>query len=273
MKKKYVISYIVYGVIITVIFLYLLFPSEMLRKYVVLKVTNNNPNIILAISKAKLAIPVALQFEDVVIRFKDKPGATLEADTIKAWPALTSLIRKKLSFRVMAKAFQGQIEARIIFPNGLKPGEPITLNTDLSQLNMEQCSYLKKVLRRQIKGILSGTLSYEGKYDEIVSGTGTADLILQDGNIELLKNMFGFDTLAFDEVTASMTLKNRNLKINKANLTGKQVRGSLNGNILIERDVAQSRLSLRGTAEIPALNKTFTTFVSGTLNNPIPRLK
>jgi len=271
MKKK--LLYITYGIVITIVFLYLLFPSEAVKHYIVTEVASRNPNVVVVIDDIRLGIPAVLEFDDVELRFKDKPGAVLEAKTVTAWPQLASLLRGKPVVRISTAAYGGNIDATVFSPDRFAIGTSVTVDAEVNQINIGECSYLKKVLGRNFAGILKGTLTFEGRYDDAITGAGTANFIAQNGNVELLKSIVGISTLTFDEITAAMTLKNRTLKIDGVDFTGNEARGSLNGSVLLQRDIIRSRLSLRGTVEIPAVNKTFSAFVSGTLGNPIPRLR
>jgi hypothetical protein len=120
------------------------------------------------------------------------------------------------------------MKADIDFAKRFSIRGPVTVKARFNDINIGKCAYIKAISGRQIDGRLSGTLSYNGS-----SGTGSARLVLLDGNIELLGDIFGLNEVNFDKVEAELTLKNRTLKITGLNITGKQLSGSFTGNIFL----------------------------------------
>jgi len=271
MRTKKWTFYIVYSILVTVVFLYWRFPSETVKNYIVSTLMSNYPDIILSIGNANPGFPPAIKFENLVIRFKNRPASALEAGVVRARPCLKSFFSNRLSFIINANAYGGNIDGSVSFANRFPAEEPIQVKVELDDINMVECSFIRTVLGRQIEGNLEGTIAYNGRYRETVNGTGMAKFVLLNGSIQLLKSMFGFDKLIFDSIKADMILKNQTLKINEFNLVGKQIQGFLKGNIYISSDIAQSRLALKGNADVPALNRRFSIFLNGTLANPIPR--
>jgi len=268
--KKW-ISYTLYSIFITIVFLYYLFPSELVRNYIVSTVTNNNPGVNLSTGDVKICFPPAIRCENLSISFNDKTDSALKADVVKVRPAITNLLAGRFFLLLNANVYEGKVEASISFENRMSMEGPMEVIVGLNNINIGKCSYFRNVSNRQIDGRLKGFLRFNGKCEKIINSTGNAEFILVDSSIKLLKNMFGLDILNFDRIEISMRLKNRILKMNEINFAGKQVSGTLRGNIFLHRNIRQSRLALKGNIEIPALNRQFSTFLTGTLANPIPR--
>ena len=271
MKTKEWIGYILYGILITAVFLYCCFPSDRVRDYIGSVVPANNPGISLSIDSAKPGFPPGVRFTNPVINFKDKPGSTLEADVLTARPAPGSLLLGRLVLLLNADIYEGNMQARVGFADRFSTGDPIKLNVKLDNINIGKCSYLKAVSGRRLDGMLKGSGTYNGKYEGWIDSAGNAEFTLLDGRIQLLKNMFGFDSLVFDRIEANIILKNRILKMNKINLAGKQLSGSFSGKIFLDKNIRQSRLAMKGKVEIPALNQKLSTVLKGTIANPIVR--
>ena len=268
--KKW-IGYISYGILITVVFLYYLFPSETVRNYIVSAVTNNNPGINLSIDTTKIGFPPAIRCENLAVSSKDKRDSVFKADVVKMRPAFMNLLAGRLFLLLNANVYEGNVAASVRFENRMSTEGPMEVIIGLDNINIGKCPYLRNVSNRQTDGTLKGFLRLNGEQDKIMNSTGNAEFVLVNLSIRLLKNIFGFDTLTFDRIEISMSLKNRILKMNEINFAGEQVNGTLKGNIFLQRKVAQSRLALKGNVEIPALNRKFSTFLTGTLANPIPR--
>ena len=264
--KKWV-AYTIYGILITVVFLYCCFPSNNVAEYIKSTVAANNPNITLSFDSVKLGFPPGIRLKNLLVSFKDKPGAVLKVDILRARPGLASLLQRRLSLLLDADTCEGNIKGCLNFTNLLPAEGSVNVKAEFDDINIGSCLYLKTLLGRQIIGKLKGSLSYNGNR-ELIDGTGSAKITLLNGSAQLLKNVFGFDKLVFDKIETDMVLKNRTLKMNKLNLTGKQLHGSLNGNIFLANDIKLSRLAMKGDVKILALNKKFSIVINGTIANP-----
>jgi hypothetical protein len=73
-------------------------------------------------------------------------------------------------------------------------------------------------------------------------------------------------------VEGKISFRNGALKITRLALTGEKFRCSLRGNILLAEKIANSRIDMDGTLEVPGQgNKRVTINVGGTLGNPKTR--
>ena len=265
MKTKKWIAYTIYGMLITAVFLYFLFPSDSAGRYIKSVVEGSNPNVVLSFDSAKPCFPPGIRLHSLSVSFKSKPGSTLRADVAKVRPALLDLLSGRLALLLSADTYEGHMKADIDFAKRFSIRGPVTVKARFNDINIGKCAYIKAISGRQIDGRLSGTLSYNGS-----SGTGSARLVLLDGNIELLGDIFGLNEVNFDKVEAELTLKNRTLKITGLNITGKQLSGSFTGNIFLDRDIMQSKLAIKGDLKIPALDRKVSTTLNGTVSRPIP---
>ncbi|RZB30261.1 MAG: hypothetical protein SRB1_02541 [Desulfobacteraceae bacterium Eth-SRB1] len=273
MKTKKWITYTIYGILITVFFLYVRFPSDSAGRYIRSIVERGNPNIFLLVDSVKLCLPPGIKLSNIEVSFRDKPDLILMANTLKLRPAITSLLSGKLSFLLYADAYEGNMRIDINFTNRFSTKGPVRITTGFNDINLGKCSCIKTAAGRHVDGRLSGSILYNGKWDGVINGAGSANITLLDGNIQLLKNMLGFDGLAFDKAEAELTLKNRTVKITGLDITGKQLSGSFAGNIFLDRDIMQSRLAIKGDLKIPALDKKVSTTLKGTVARPIPGFK
>ena len=267
MKTKKWIAYTIYGILVTVVFLYWCFPSDNVADYIESTVTANNPNITLSIDSVNLCFPPGIRLNNLLVGFKDKPGSTLKANILRIRPGLANLLRGRLSLFLDANTREGNIKGRLNFANLFSGKGPVNAKAKFNNIDIGSCSYLKTLLGRQVTGKLKGSLIYNGNR-ELINSAGSAEFVLLDGSIQLLQNMFGFDKLVFDAIETDMVLKNRILKMNKLNLSGKQLRGSLSGNIFLNNDITRSRLNIKGNVAIPALNRKLSVVIKGTITNP-----
>jgi len=273
MKAKKWIAYTIYTILILMVFLYLCFPSDKFVKYIKSAVSAGSPDIILSIDSARPGFPPGIRLNNIVAGFKNKPDSTIEADFLAVRPGLAALLTGKRLLLLNADAYEGNIEATAGLAKTFPAGGPIKINAEFSDVDIGKCSYLREVCGRRVAGRLKGSFAYDGRYREIMAGAGSAEFTLLDGSIQLLKEMFGFDKLAFDSMKADMILKNRTLKINGLNLTGKDLNGDFKGNIFLDDDIGRSRLDMKGKVKISALNRKLSIVMTGTIADPIARFR
>ena len=271
MKTKKWITYTIYGILITAVFLYVRFPSDNAANYIKSMVVAGNPNVVLSFDSANLCFPPGIKLDNVEISFRDKPDLILRMDALKMRPAIARLLSGKLSLLLYANAYGGNMRTNINFANRFSTDGPVKVNTGFSGIDLGKCSCLKVATGRRIDGMFSGSLSYNGKWDRITSGTGSARLTLLGGNVQLLRDIFSLGELNFDKMEADITLKNRILKITSLEMTGKQLNGSFSGNIFLNENIMRSRLGIKGNIKIHAMNREISTTLNGTIANPIPR--
>ncbi len=271
MKTKRWITYTIYGILITLLFLYLRFPSDSASNYIRSTFLDDNPAVILSFDSATPCIPPGLRLSNVEISLANKPDAVFRTGTVTVRPALTKLLNGKVSLLMNTDAYGGEMRIGIHFANRFRVEGPVRINACFNNINLGKCSPFHAAAGRQIGGTLSGTFSYDGRSDRITGGTGSAHFSLVDGSIQLLKDIFSLSEMNFDTMEADLILKNRTLTLKSLEMTGKEFSGSFSGRIFVREEIMRSRLSLKGTIRIHAINRDISTSLNGTIANPVPR--
>jgi type II secretion system protein N len=266
--NRAVAGYILAGVAMLILFLYLRFPGEAVTDYVKADATVRYPGMLLSIDKILPAIPPGIELENVTTGFQGRPEATLHVDRLSVRPSWLSLLRGRLSFLPMAEGYGGEVRGRIDFADSFSLRGPLSAEVNFREIRIEKCAWLRDALARQITGTLKGSASFSGA-ELLKNGTGNLDFTLTNGTYQLLESFFGFDRIDFNKVDAKVSFRNGALKITGLTLNGEKLRISLKGNILLADDIRESQIDLSGTFEIPLQNnKRVTLAISGTLGNP-----
>ncbi|HOO90087.1 MAG TPA: type II secretion system protein GspN [Syntrophales bacterium] len=272
MKKK-VAGYILYAILITVVFLYCCFPDTCVRTFIESAVSKNNPDISVSLDSASLAFPLAMTGDNLVFGRKDDPGTNVKIDHVKARLLFGKLLQGNISVSLQAHAYGGDVLADILFADRFSTSGPVQSQIRLNNIAIGQCSYLKTALNRHITGRLTGSVEFSGKTGDMINGKGTADLKLRNGELELLKALLGLGKLNFDVIETNIALKDRVLTIDEADISGEQLNGSFNGNIALNNNILNSRIAIKGRANVPAFNKNISVVLSGTLANPRHKIR
>ncbi len=270
MKNRKVIGYSIYGILITLFFLYVGFPSKSVTRYIETAVEGANSGVLLSVDSIRPSLPPGLNMTGVEARFAERPEMSFKAQSIKVRPAITSLLTGRLTLIIKGNLYNGKISARISFLKRFSTRGQCRIKTSFSDIQLGNIAPIEATAGRNIDGKLSGSLSYDGDYRKPFDGKGQAVFSLTDGKVELLNTTFGFDALKFDKAGTKLRFQKRTLTINALDIEGTQLIGSFKGNLFFEKDIMQSRLDVKGDVEIPALGRKVTTTLKGTLLKPIP---
>ncbi len=266
--NRALVGYILAGVAMLVLFLYLRFPGEVVTE----TIRAAAAPVTLSLDTVRPAIPPGIHLEKITAGFQGRPEATLQADRLTIRSGLLSLLRGRFAFLLAAEGYGGEVRGRIEFSNIFSVQGPFSAAANFREIRIEQCAWLRETLARRITGTLKGSVSFGGGAEALKNGTGNLDFTLTNGAWPLLENLFGFDRIEFNKIDARIRFQNGALKITELTLNGEKLRMALKGNVLLSDDIQESRIDLNGTIEMPGQgNRRVTLAVSGTLGNPRTR--
>jgi len=271
MKTKRWIIYTIYCILVTFLFLYLCFPSDNAAGYIQSTFLGNNPDVVFSFDSATPCVPPGLRLNNVEIGLRSAPDVVFRAGALKIRPVLAKFLTGKVSLIMNTDAYGGKMHTDIHFANRFSTEGPVSIHNGFSAINLGQCPALHAAAGRRIGGILSGTFSYDVRSDRITGGTGSAHFSLLDGSVQLLKDIFSLSQMDFNTMETDLTLKNRTLTITRMEIAGNEFSGSFSGRIFLKEEISRSRLSIKGTIRIHAINRDISTTLNGTIANPVPR--
>ncbi|TSA48102.1 MAG: type II secretion system protein GspN [Deltaproteobacteria bacterium] len=267
-NHRAVLSYILAGVAMLILLLYLRFPGGAVTDYIKAEAARY-PGLLLSIDTVQPAIPPGITLENVTAGFRGRPEATLHADSLGIRPGWLSLLRGRLALVMAAEGYGGEIRGNIEFANIFSVKGPLSAEMNIREIRIEKCAWLRDALARQITGTLKGSATFSGAAGFLKNGTGNIDFTLTNGSYQLLESLLGFERIDFNKVDAKVSFRNGALKIAGLTLNGEKLRISLKGNILLADDFRESQIDLNGSIEIPMQgNKRVTLAIGGTLRNP-----
>jgi type II secretion system protein N len=248
-KKKRWFGYTFYCILATAGFLYLRFPSDVIKDYVMS--TANRPNIPVALSVNRVTPwpTLGLKVEDAEVSLKDTPAHTLfKAESLIVRPEVWSFIKGSQKYCFTCRAYEGHAKGCVQFrKRDMTP--PFHAEMELNDVQIGGHAYLEELAGRKIQGRLTGNLSYSGTTDNLISGDGGATLRLVDGAIELLLPLLELDSIAFNQIVIDAVLKKGMITIARCELSGPQLKGNLSGDINVRDRLERSSLELRGELE------------------------
>ncbi|MFZ4437465.1 MAG: type II secretion system protein GspN [Syntrophales bacterium] len=268
-NHRAIVGYILAGVAMLFLLLYLRFPGEAVTEVIKAATTRSYPGLLLSIDATQPAIPPGITLKNVTAGFRSRPEATLRAESLGIRPGWLSLLRGRLALVTVAEGYGGDIRGNLEFVNIFSVKGPLSAEMNIQDIRIEKCAWLRDALARQITGTLKGSATFSGAAESLKNGTGNIDFTLTSGTYQLLENLLGFDRIDFSKVEAKASFRNGALKIAGLTLNGEKIRISLKGNILLADDLNESQIDLNGSIEMPMQgNKRVTMAISGTLRNP-----
>lgn len=252
MKKNKWIWYCLYSVILVLFFLYILFPSKDIGDYFIRSVQNISPDFNIDFEKISPVFPPGLKFKNVRIFKKNSPEiAVFQSKQISVKPKLLSCIKGDTRYTFNAKLNEGRITGSIQSMK-LSAEKTVEISMDMEDIIIHNNSGIPSIINDRVEGILNGTISYSGKIDAPVNGSGEGEITISKGILKLTHPLpvLDLDAIEFDECAMVAQLKGRRLNITSGTLKGKDMIGNMTGSISLKGDIPESRLNLKGEIEI-----------------------
>lgn len=159
-----VIGYVFYGLVVFIVFLYVMFPYELLRQR--LNVWLSQDAIQFDIARLSSTFPPGLHARQIRAQMKRQqiPGPVLQLDTLDAWPEWLALLSGRLQMRFAGTLYSGRIAGEIRYPLASATGWEGQAR--LEALDVTQYPPLQQNDALTVRGKLSGegtvTLSQAG---------------------------------------------------------------------------------------------------------------
>lgn len=243
------ILYIAYALLLTGVFLYLLFPAEAVKSYITYQVSRARTDVSVVIGGVKPAFPPGLTFREAQVAQGADPLVRLTA--VKVMPELTTLLRPRVAVDFDGDLYGGELSGQAVI---LKPGssaeasrEGISdLTAALSGVRIGDISILRqRIPDYRLSGLLNAGVDYHRKPD---GESGEMTVTVADLTVELVTPLFNLAKLTFQSVTARAVLgPNREIRIEECVLKGPQINGTLSGTIALRNPPPKSILNLSGS--------------------------
>ena len=245
--KTKAVWFIVYGILITLVFLYLLFPSELVKSR--LEDSINSGDLIIKSESLHPSLPLGIKLKNVTISSQTQEALFFQGELLDLQFNLLSLLRKNTYIGFSGLAYDGSFDGRAGLIALTKVYPPVEIILNFENIDIGKHSLFKGDL-----GKASGTLTY--MTDEAAKSTsGTLTLFLKKGSCTLAEPFLGVTKIDFDRGEIRAQLKNGTLKLEKLETFGPQVNCLLKGEIIPAADYRNSQLCLNGTIEISGKDK------------------
>ncbi len=240
------IFYTFYTMIALAVFLYLLFPSEEIKKYLAFQVSNAGPGYALAIDRVRPAFPPGLLLESADLSEGENP--LLSIDEMRISPRLLSLLGSEPTFHFTGRLYSGTVQGEGSLVKTNPEGERlerIRVDADLTEIHLEEIDPLQDLSPHSVSGIMAGKIRYFGNP---ASGTAEADLTLSGCTVDFETPLFNLARISFTTIEAKLDLQDmRRLAVKECIARGNQLGGDISGAVTLTDPPENSTLDLSGT--------------------------
>jgi len=246
-------GYVLAAVLMLLFFLYLRFPGDAVRDYLKAAAGARYPEALFFVDSIAPVIPPGVSFTNITLAFRERPEATLHADSLTFSPGWLKVLQGKAALKASASLYGGE------FRGGGEPAKTFSLEGPFSAtgrfegIKLEKCLMLQSSLSRQFSGTLKGAFTASGVGGPLKNVAGKIDASVSNGSYQLLETLAGFDKIAFSRIDLKAELKNGALKVSNITVNGDKLRITLKGNILLADKIAESRMDLTGSLELQGL--------------------
>jgi type II secretion system protein N len=263
-------GYAAFAVAALLLFAWVRMPSEAVRSLVLSAISKNQAAALVRVDSAELAFPFGVTLTGLTVQTKQGRGLRFEADTVKAHPALLSLLTGRLVLRIQAASMGGRIDGDIAFRDRFSASGPVRADLNFGNINAADCPWIAELLGRAVRGRVDGRIRFEGLPGQWTAGSGHLELALVNGRISLLAPLFGLQEMIFTRMESNMDLGGGTLQVNRLQLAGDHLQGEFRGSIRLEGDFSRSQIALRGDVNLPSAGQErFAVDVGGTVASPV----
>lgn len=265
--KRKTLWYTLYGVLITIVFLYVLFPAEIVKTR--LEDAVNSSGFHLKTGALRSSIPLGLKMKNVTLSSSASPDIYFQGDVLDVQFNPLSFFRQKKSISLSGKAYGGNVSGRFGLASFSKVYPPQEGNLTIQDIDLGKYAYIKKLLGRDITGKASGNWTYNKSADR--GSSGSIHLHINRGTSSFAEPFLGLSRIDFNHGEIKATLENGRVKLEKMEFFGSQLDFLLNGEIMLADDFRNSSLNLSGEMIIADKKVKMKINIGGTLANPVVR--
>jgi len=239
MKKK--ILYPGYIVIVTVFFLYYLFPGDAVTSYINYQMNSMSPDIQLSIKELKPAFPPGMKL--IAPDLLSRNQALFSAEFLNIKPAYLSLFKKEKMFFINGDVYEGILDSSIRIAD-ISANPEYEVEAMFDGIQISQIPAIKAYEAYQFSGLAEGNIVYGNK--EVKAGKGNAGIIVTESTVRFVPALFGLEQLEFKTINADFEILNQRLTLKKLDVDSRDVSANASGSIVLRNPINKSTINIRG---------------------------
>lgn len=269
LPKKKTWGFALYAVVITGVFLYLLFPSEIIQNR--LEEAAGSADLAVKMDSLRLSFPLGLKFKNLHVASLSTGRTYLDSESLDLQLSLMSFVRKNKKINLSGRAYGGQFSGFLRLDSWEKIASPTAADINFTDVDLSRIPLIREGLGRAIAGKASGHWAHRASQIPGSRLSATCDLILKKGSFPLQEAFLGAARIDFDNGEMKALLRDGVLRVEKLRIIGPQMECFLNGDITLADEWKQSALNLKGEIILFSNKARLNVTIGGTWDNPLVR--
>ena len=266
--KNRILWLTIYTVCITVLFLYFLFPSQLVQQK--LESAVNSAGYLLETGSLRPSLPLGIKLKEVTLHPVQAPSVLLfQGESVDLQLNPLSIFRKNKTIGFQSKAYGGSLKGRAVFPSFEQVNTPAGGEIYVQDIDLAKCNPSVFPLIRGMTGRVEGSAFYVLDNPANRISTGKMLLFLTRGSYALPEPFLGVSRIEYDRGEVSAKWQNGIVTLQKFEISGSRIKCSLQGEIQLVPRLEESRLNLKGVLEMSGNNQVkMNVTVGGTIASP-----
>lgn len=262
------LAYVVYILLVLFFFLYYLFPSEKVSRYIASNLNFGNSDIKITIADIKPVFPFSLKFKAASLFYKNQK--ILSIAELKLTPGLFTLFGPEASFFFQGKAQGGVLKGKVDISRNSLPRR-LKVDVNLFQIRIKGNTGLADRLHLDIFGIVSGNVVFRKNQSQLENISAEMDIANCRIDLRLANSIT--KAFEFNHIKTDFLTYRKKIAIKECSFTGPQAEGSVTGSIDWSYPVGKSKIDLNGnlTPHDPFLKQTAQIFYANTGSEKNPK--
>jgi type II secretion system protein N len=178
--RKRALWFILYGLLVTVVFLYILFPSGIVKN--LLESAVGSPDLTFKAESLRPSLPLGIKLKNIVVSAAGPGDVFFQGENLDLQPDLWSLLQKRSYVSLSGKAYAGSFDGRIGFVSGDRNYFPAEGAFNFQNIDLDKNSFIKRELGRDFTGKAKGRLLYNNASANYQQIAGTLKLTVVKGS-------------------------------------------------------------------------------------------
>lgn len=234
--------FVFYGLIVTILFSYLLFPSELFRQFCEFKASAVLTEGECRIRKVTYRFPNTIVFEQVTV--ESGKGRDRSVIHLKAIAVSNTSIQFWRDFELKGELLSGTLTSSLEIDWKAKKFKMIDMK--ISDVDLGAWDKKESLPQRDISGVFSFSGEYEGRLDKPFGGDGKGSLTMANSMMELVQPILSLPKLSFEKITSEVRYKDGVMYFTGGEFKGKQLEGDFSGVVKMDRPLVRSTLTVGG---------------------------
>lgn len=264
--KKKSLWFTLYGILITLVFLYVLFPSDIAKAR--LEDAVSSSGLVLKAKSLNPSLPFGFKMKNVTVGSASGPGGFFQGDLADLQFNPVNFFQKNKNIRLSGKAYGGSFSGRFKLASFSRIYPPLEGKLNFEDIDLSRYTFIKAKLGKDITGKAKGSWTFVLRNAAGGNMSGALALVLSKGTFPLAEPFLGLDRFEFDRGEIKALMESGSIKLERLQVSGPQIDCVLSGEILPADDFRNSQLNLKGELIISGRKVKMNITIEGTLANP-----